>query len=105
MFVWFAGGLKLNEGALLGKRPLGRYEPIRAEDIDWVLEYSWGDLQLLVVAEGHAYGVRPWSRHYDSVADWLEEHTGFKVKDTKAHRQNRLLFRLSPLRLFRRSDK
>ena len=83
-------------GQLCGKRSFSSYEPIAPESISAVREYGFNNPFLLVVSDGKKYQVRPSSKDYDEIFEWLESHTPFKLKGKFVHKLNYVLFRWRP---------
>jgi len=80
--------LKMESGELCGRQPGGGFKPIPPDSIRYVREYAFNNPFLLVVSNGRKYEVRPWSRQYEDIVDFIERYTEFHVKNCLAHKWN-----------------
>ena len=90
----FHGQLKVQEGELFGKPPCGSRDILRPYDIQKVREYGLNNPMLVVETADWKYRVRPWSRHYSDVCDWLRENLKGEpgMRDKAVRWYNKILF-------------
>ena len=98
----FRRGLKIEGGALYGKRFLRPWVPIDAEDIRGVREYCWNNPFIKLWTRKGNFAIGAWAEGYDAVVQYLEDNTAFEISGTFAHKYNSVLYRLPLSQIFSR---
>jgi hypothetical protein len=90
----FRRGLKIESGALHGKRFLRSWARIEPEDITDIRTYCWNNPFLKVWTRKGSFVLGARAKGYEEVGQYIDEHTRFSLSETYAHKYNMVLYRL-----------